>query len=202
MHAGPERLIERVRRPAVMILGVLAVALSARVSTTLPGSTVPQSAQTLAVLVVGGLLGARDGSLSLLAYLLVGGVGVPVFADGASGWTHLYGPSAGYLAGFVLAAGGVGLLAEYGHLRRLTAALGAMIGGHALILGLGWARLAWALGPEDALRQGILPFVAGGLLKSLVAAAVLFAVHRGTTARRWPGSEARPMGPKSRTRPA
>jgi len=186
----------------MMILGVLAVALSARVSATLPGSTVPQSAQTLAVLVVGGLLGARDGSLALVAYLLVGGAGVPVFADGASGWAHLYGPMAGYLAGFVVAAAGVGLLSDYGLLQRLTGAFGAMLGGHAIILGLGWTRLVWALGPELALRQGVLPFVAGGCLKSFVAAVVVLAAHRVAAARRWLRGGAGSPRPRDHTRHA
>ena len=73
------------RRLWMMALGVGIVAVSAQVSATIPGSAVPQSAQTLAVLVVDAFLGARDGALSLTAYLVVGGMGVPVFADGASG---------------------------------------------------------------------------------------------------------------------
>ncbi|MEJ2207386.1 MAG: biotin transporter BioY, partial [Gemmatimonadota bacterium] len=154
------------------------LALSARVSATLPGSSVPQSAQTLAVLVVGGLFGSRDGTLTVLAYLLAGGAGAPIFADGASGWTHLAGPTAGYLLGFVLAAAGIGLLADHRLLQRPASALGAMVGGHVLILGLGWTRLAWILGPEDALRQGVTPFVAGGCIKSLIAATVVVAVYR------------------------
>ena len=129
-----------------MTVGVVVVALSARVTATIPGADVPQSAQTLAVLVVGSLLGARDGALTLTAYLIVGGIGVPVFAGGGSGWAHLVGPTAGYLLGFVAAAAVAGRLADRGLLRRFGPAIAVMICGHALILTLGWLRLAWMLG--------------------------------------------------------
>ncbi len=177
-RAEPERGARWLRRPVIVILGVVAVALSARLTIAIPGATVPQSAQTLAVLVIGALLGARDGGVTLVAYLLAGGAGVPVFSDGASGWSHLVGPTAGYLAGFALAATTVGLLADRGVLRRLVPSLAVMMCGHALILSLGWLRLAWTLGAEAAFRQGVAPFVAGGVLKSIVAAVVVVAVTR------------------------
>lgn len=182
MHTPPEPTPgaglpwpQRIGRLAV---AVLAIALSARVATTLPGSSVPQSAQTLAVLLVGAFLGARDGSIALVAYLLLGGAGVPVFADGASGWAHLVGPTAGYLLAFALTAGLVGWLADLGRLRGLLPALAAMLGGHALILGLGWIRLALTLGGAEAFQAGVAPFIAGGVAKSALAAAVLIGAQR------------------------
>ena len=87
-----------------MVVGVVVIGISGQVAATIPGLAVPQSAQTVAVLAVGSLLGTRDGVLTLLAFLVIGGIGLPVFAEGASGWVHLVGPSAGYLAGFVVAA--------------------------------------------------------------------------------------------------
>ena len=145
------------RRLSLMALGVVAVAVSARVTATIPGVAVPQSAQTLAVLVVGAVLGARDGSLSVAAYLIVGGMGVPVFSEGGSGWGHLVGPTAGYLLGFVVAAATAGRMADLGLLRRVGPALGVMICAHAVILALGWARLSFTLGPTQAFRQGVTP---------------------------------------------
>ena len=138
----------------------------------------PQSAQTLGVVLVGACLGARDGALALVLYLLAGGVGVPVFADGASGWPHLTGPTGGYLVGFVLAAGIVGWFADEGHLARSRMALVAMILGHVIILTLGWLRLAWPLGPSEAFATGVAPFVLGGLAKSIVAGVLVSAATR------------------------
>ena len=167
-----------------MVVGVVVVALSARMAATIPGIAVPQSAQTLAVLVVGSLLGARDGALTMTAYLIVGGLGVPVFAEGGSGWAHFAGPTAGYLLGFVAAAGGVGGLADRGLLRRFGPALAFMICGHGLILTLGWMRLTWTLGATAAFWQGVAPFVLGGMLKSLFAAGTV------VLAARWAETEA------------
>ena len=155
-----------------VLVAVALVALSARLDIPVPGSQVPQSAQTLTVVLVGLVLGAGAGAAALAAYLLAGGMGLPVFADGASGWGHLVGPTAGYLAGFVVAAAVVGALAERGLIRRPLNAFGAMAGAHALILGLGWLRLAVATDATAAYGQGVAPFLAGGLLKSVLAAGV------------------------------
>ena len=159
-------------------LAVLAVAVSARVSVPIPGSPVPQSLQTLAVLLVGFFLGGRDGTVALAIYLLVGGAGAPVFADGAAGWTHLVGPTAGYLIGFAVAGGGLGWVAERGNLNRVAPAFGAMVGGHAAILLLGWLRLGATLGYASAFEQGVAPFLVGGVVKSAVGAAIALAALR------------------------
>jgi biotin transport system substrate-specific component len=153
-------------------IAVLAITSAARFDVPLPGSPVPQSAQTLAILLVGAWLGARGGATALLVYLAAGGLGVPVFADGASGWKHLVGPTSGYLVGFVIAASMVGLMTDRGLLRTFPIAFGGMVAGHVIILGLGWARLAALLGPAGAWAGGVAPFLAGGLLKSLLAAAL------------------------------
>lgn len=157
-------------RLGIGIFAVGLVALSARLSVTIPGSPVPQSAQTLAVLIVGALLGARDGTLAVGAYVLAGGLGLPVFSDGAAGWSHLVGPTAGYLVGFIVAAWGVGLLADRGRLGALWSALIAMLAAHAVILALGWLRLAGSLGPVAAFEGGVGPFLIGGIVKSFLAA--------------------------------
>lgn len=166
------------RKVLTVGLGVVAIALAARVTATVPGSPVPQSAQTLAVVVVGGVLGLRMATVTLGAYLLVGALGVPVFADGGSGWFHLTGVTAGYLLGFVLAAAGLGWLADTGRLRRVLPCFGAMLGAHALIMGLGWAWLAGSLGTARAFGEGVAPFLAGAGVKSLLGALIVVAVLR------------------------
>jgi biotin transport system substrate-specific component len=161
-----------IREPALLTLAVLAVAVSARVSVPVPGSPVPQSLQTLAVVLVGAFLGARRGGLALALYLLVGALGLPVFADGAAGAAHLVGPTAGYLLGFVLAAMLVGRSVEHDGRGGFLRAFFAMLLAHLMILGLGWTRLALALGMPDAMRSGVLPFLWSGAAKSVLGAMV------------------------------
>ncbi len=161
------------RNLLAVIAGVLTVAVAARITATIPGSPVPQSAQTLAVLVVGALLGARLATAALVAYLALGALGAPVFADGGAGWFHLTGLTAGYLMGFVLAASLLGWLRERGRLGRLLPCAISMLVGHAVITTTGWAWLAASVGPGPAYAQGVAPFLVGGVLKSLVGAVVV-----------------------------
>lgn len=156
-------------RAVAIVAAVVAVSISARLEASIPGTPVPQSGQTLAVLLVGVILGARDGSLAMLVYLLAGALGLPVFADGAAGAEHLVGATSGYLFAFVLAAGIAGVFADRGP-QGFVAALAVMLLGHAVILGLGWVRLVSVLGSADAYTQGVAPFLWGGVVKSVLAA--------------------------------
>lgn len=152
------------------LVAILVLAASARLDLPVPGSPVPQSAQTAAVLLVGWTLGARDAGLTMLGYLVLGGLGLPVFADGASGWSHLVGPTAGFLLGFLVAAVLVGQFAATGLVARFGPVLGVMLAGHVVILGLGWTRLGITLGAGAGYAQGVAPFLLGGVVKSVLCA--------------------------------
>lgn len=93
-------------------LGVIFIALLAQVRLEL--GPVPITGQTLGVLLIGAAYGLSLGTLTLVSYLIVGGLGLGVFAGGAAGWSVLSGMTAGYLLGFVLAAAVVGYLAQRG----------------------------------------------------------------------------------------
>lgn len=152
------------------------IALGARLSLAMPGTPVPQSAQTLGVLLVGGWLGPRWGPASVLVYLLAGACGLPVFADGASGPGVLAGPTAGYLVGFVGAAWWMGRC--QGRAERYSHWVLAGVLAHVIVLGCGWLRLAGTIGGKSAFESGVQPFLLGGLWKSLAAAMVLSARDR------------------------
>lgn len=160
-------------RHAVAIgLGAAVVALSAQVVVPVPFSPVPMTLQPLAVLIVGGLLGAARGAGALALYLVLGAVGLPVFAGGGSGALRLIGPTGGYLLAFPLAAAGTGWL-----LRNRSSVLQTLLacGVGVLIIHLGGAAWLAILGNDPALavRVGVLPFLAGDLLKVGLAAAVI-----------------------------
>ena len=166
------------RRSLAVGLAVLIVALSARVVVPVPFSPVPMTLQPLAVLVVGGLLGAAAGAGALLLYLGLGILGLPVFAAGGSGLAHLLGPTGGYLLSFPVAAGVTGALAGRisgapgagSVLRVLLACALAM----AIIHAGGVAQLALLGGdPALAFRVGFVPFLTGDLLKIGLAAALI-----------------------------
>lgn len=146
------------------------IALGARADVTVPGSPVPQSLQTLAVLAAGLALGPRWGLAAGLIYLAAGALGLPVFAGGSSGLAALSGPTAGYLVGFPLAAFLVGAgsrdLGPRPVWRTVPGVLGLGLAGHLLILTLGWAGLALRIDPAEALSAGVTPFLWGMAVKS------------------------------------
>src|SRR5882672_9381283 len=101
-----------IRRAAAVVLGALLVAGAAQVSVPLPGTPVPMTLQPMAVLLVGGLLGARLGALSMILYLAMGAAGLPVFTPTVPllGVARLLWPTRGYLLAYPVAAWAVGAL--------------------------------------------------------------------------------------------
>jgi biotin transport system substrate-specific component len=160
--------------------GSVLIGLMAQVAIPLPFTPVPITGQTFAVLLVGALLGSRRGALSAGLYLAEGALGLPVFAGGSGGLARLFGPTGGYLLGFVVAAGVVGWLCESGWDRRLPTAILAMLIGNGLIYLFGLPWLARFVGPERALAAGLWPFLAGDLIKIALAALALPLAWRWT----------------------
>jgi biotin transport system substrate-specific component len=158
---------------ALIAAGSLIIALSAQAAIPLPFSPVPVTGQTLAVLLVGSLLGRARGSAAVAAYLGEGAAGLPVFAGGAAGPQALLGPTGGYLAGFLVGAWVCGALAERGWDRRAGTTVGSMVLGNLAIFALGVPWLARVVGAERALALGFWPFLAGDVVKIGAAAALL-----------------------------
>jgi len=162
-------------RPRVLaaLAGALAVALAAQVAVPLPGTPVPVSLAPLAVVLVGGLLGARVGAAALVTYLLLGAAGLPVFAPmGLPGAARLFGPTGGYLLAYPAAAALAGLVTARGATWPRVLAAPAL--GLLAIYAGGAAQLLVLTGSVPlTLAMGAAPFVAGDVLKIGVAALVL-----------------------------
>lgn len=157
----------------LIVAGSALITLGAYAQIRLPFSIVPVTGQTLAVLLIAALLGSRLGVAAVLAYLVQGGSGLPVFAGGAAGMAWMVGPTGGYLAGFVLAAFVTGLLAERGWDRRFGTAVVAMLIGNVMIYLVALPWLALFIGPVGAVTQGLLPFVPGAAVKIVLAGLLL-----------------------------
>src|SRR5580700_4893500 len=157
--------------------------LCAHIVIPLPWTPVPITGQTLGVLLVAVLLGARRGAITLGLYLLEGAAGLPVFQPyGLPAAARFLGPTAGYLMSYPLAAFVTGWIIE----RRRSASapgysvppparlLGALLAGEAIIFAAGCVWLgAWSkLGLSYALQAGALPFLPGEVIK---VAVVMFA---------------------------
>jgi len=161
-------------REVVLILGgSLLIALVARLQFLLPFSPVPVTGQTFAVLLLGALYGSKRGPATVVTYLTLGAIGLPVFAAGAAGLARFVGPTAGYLLGFVIAAFAVGSLCERGWDRRPWTAAASMIIGNLIIYATGIIWLSRFVGWEAVLITGVLPFLVGDALKIGLATILL-----------------------------
>lgn len=163
---------EWVRRAVLVIGGALVLTLSAKLKIVL--GVVPITMQTLVVLVLGMAYGRQLAGATLLLYLTAGAIGWPVFAgtpEKGIGIAYMFGPTGGYLLGFVLAASVCGWLAERGWDRTMLRTAGAMLIGNILIYvpGLLWlgAIVGW---DKPILAWGLTPFLLGDLLKLGLAA--------------------------------
>jgi biotin transport system substrate-specific component len=163
-------------RDALLVVGGAALtAVAAQAAITMPWSPVPYTFQTFAVLLVGTALGTWRGTAAIALYVLAGAIGLPVYAEGASGVGQLLGITGGYLAGFVLAALLVGRLAELGWDRTSIRAAGLMLAGTLLIYAIGVPVLALTTGMDmpAALYRGAGVFLPWDLVKVVVAAGAL-----------------------------
>ena len=168
-----ERMHTRARHIGLVLIGVVLIALGAKVSFVIPGNPVPITGQTFGVLVAGGALGFRRGIAASGLYVLLGVIGLPFFALGKTGIEVLWGTTGGYLVGFIVAAAIVGRLAELGWDRNLIGAVGAMLIANAAIYVIAVPWLAVTAGRDLpwALENGLYPFIAGDALKLGLAAA-------------------------------
>ena len=193
-------------RRVLIALGAASIAVGAFIAIPLPFSPVPIVLQNFFILLIALVLGPRMGTASVALYLLVGALGLPVFAGGKGGFAHFFGPTGGYLAGFLLSAWITGALAMSGnrHQNRepqqtpqgiperqpkghyaqktkfrfqdVAAAAAGVLAVY--LLGVPW--LAYKLGFEwkKALIVGFLPFIPGDVLKAAAAAALAPEVRR------------------------
>jgi len=170
----PEKSIpQKARDIAIVISASWLLAISAQFSFNLPFSPVPVTGQTLAVLLIGSLLGKNRGAAAVGLYLLQGAAGLPVFAGGKSGFITLVGPTGGYLIGFIAAAYIMGILAELRYDKSLVYTGFSMLIGSLVIYIFGLFWLVQFVGESNALQLGLYPFLIGDFVKILSGMIVL-----------------------------
>ncbi len=141
----------------------------------IPIGPVPVNLATFSVFLAGALLGAKLGAVSQAVYVLLGAVGVPVFAMFKSGMGVLLGPTGGYLAGYILAAWLVGFLSRrYGN-KIYVLAIAVFAGFLAyMTTGTCWYMISMKAGLIEALMACVVPFLFGDALKMVFAVAIAY----------------------------
>jgi len=170
----------RIAEPiSVVVLGTLFVALCAHVSIPLWFTPVPVTLQPFAVLLLGLVLSPWLAAATMVAYLLEGAAGLPVFSPvGAATFLHLFGPTAGYLLSYPAVAWLTGSLFRRfrgTHSSGFAAALGAAAIGDCVILlsGAAWLAILTHQSAATVLTLAVIPFLAGDILKVITAAGIV-----------------------------
>ena len=161
----------------VAVVG-FAILMAACAQVAVPMVPVPMTLQTFAVLLAAAVIGGGWGAASVLLYLAMAMIGLPVLSDGGAGIERFAGPTAGYLLAFPLAALAVGEIVRRPAFRDPAAAVALMIGAHLFILAAGTLWLAASLGAPDAVSRGFAPFLIGAAVKSVAVVACLMALRR------------------------
>ncbi len=146
--------------------------LGAYVYIPLKATPIPITMQTLFVFLSGAILGKKLGTLSQTLYLTLGAVGIPFFVSGNFGIFHLFGPTGGYILGFVAASYIIGrILEKKENLFFIIASF--IIGAIAIFtFGAGWLAFGLGFGIKKAFCLGVLPFIPGCIMKIAVATAI------------------------------
>ncbi len=160
--------IEKLR---MVVLASLMSALTAVGSYIhVPVGPVPIVLSTLFVILSGLLLGSRWGLTSMGLYLLVGAIGLPVFAGGKGGLAHFMGPTGGYLFGFMISSWLTGFISERNPGSLVLDIFAVIIGSLALYgLGVPWLKMVTQMSWAKTFMVGVIPFLIGDAIKAVVA---------------------------------
>lgn len=170
---------------AVFVVGGIGfISLLAQISIPVPGSPVPVTGQTLAVLLIGTTYGARLGVITFASYLLAGIAGAPIFAPSATSANHgidrLVGATGGYLVGMLVASFVLGYLADRKADQKFRTSFPALLCGDLIIFtfGLAWLHASLDMTWAATFKAGFTPFIVGEAIKIAITATSLPLVWR------------------------
>ena len=162
-----------------MALMVAMNCVSAYIIIPLPFSLSPLALQTLIVNLTGYVLNAKQAFMTMLVYLLVGLAGVPVFTGGSAGPGKLFGPTGGYIIGFLVTAVFLAYFKGEKYDFKRYALLGCVIGIPLIyVFGVVQLKLITGMGWDKAIMTGALPFIPLDIVKCLAAAVIAGPINR------------------------
>lgn len=152
------------------VIGVMTAVTCILAPLSIPIGMVPISFTNLAVYFALYVLGTKKGTISYIVYLLLGVVGVPVFSGFTSGPAKLFGPTGGYLIGFIFMAIIAGIFIDKFTNKMYFCFCGMVLGtAVCYLLGTLWLAYSGNLTFAEALAAGVLPFIPGDLIKIIIA---------------------------------
>lgn len=155
-----------------LFVGVLSLAALAQIAIPLSWTPVPITGQTFGVALTALLWGRKRAMANILVYLTLGGLGLPIFSLGSSGLS--FGPTLGYLIGMVAATYCIGTLSDLGWTKKWSTTYFATLIGSAIVFAFGVIGLSVFIPFKNLLVAGVLPFLPGDLIKSLLASFIAY----------------------------
>lgn len=173
----------KTQRLAIIAIAAAFLAISSQITIPLP--IVPLTLQTLAVGIIATVLTPLDSVLAILVYLILGAIGLPVYAGGAAGFGVILGPTGGFLIGFLFQALQVAQLSKLALLMKTARGklalfiIANLIGTiWCLAIGTAWLAVVARLSLQAGFKLGFLPFIIPGIIKAILAAIIGYYIRR------------------------
>lgn len=155
----------------------LATAFGAYIRIPLPGTPIPMTLQTFFVVLSGAVLGRKLGMFSQASYIFLGIMGLPVFQGYGFGPAYVFGPTGGYLAGFMAASFLTGSMLQKSGSSPYKIAVSFIAGNTVLYsLGVAWLMVIYRVDFINAVTIGLIPFLAAEAVKIFAAAFIYHAI--------------------------
>lgn len=171
----------KINTKQMALVGVMTavICILAPFSLNIPVSPVPISLGTLAIYFVITVLGMKRGTISVLIYILLGLVGLPIFSGFTGGAAKLFGPTGGYIVGYIFMALICGLFIDKWSDNLILSFLGMILGTAVCYLfGTVWLAYQASMSLTQALWAGVIPYIPADLVKLILAMLVGFQVRR------------------------
>lgn len=167
-----------VQELTTMALLAALLCVSSYISIQLPFSLVPITAQTLVINMVALLLKPKKAGITVCIWILLGIIGLPVFSGGKAGFGVIAGPTGGYIIGYLVAA--ILISVMKGNKNKIVRNVISVLVGIPIIyaVGLPWMKLVTNMDWKAAIVAGVLPFIAGDVIKCVVAVSVCKPLYR------------------------
>lgn len=165
--------VKKINTHQLTLIGVMTAVICILGPLSLPIGVVPISLTNLAIYFSVYALGCKKGTLSYIVYLFIGLIGLPVFSGFSGGFVKLFGPTGGYLIGFIFMAFISGLFIEKFSNKIYMCFLGMMLGTIVTyIFGTAWLAYEAGMTFNSALGAGVIPFIPGDIIKMIIASLI------------------------------
>ncbi|GAB2024501.1 biotin transporter BioY [Lactovum odontotermitis] len=161
----------------LVALGTALIAVASQLA--IPLGPVPFTLQTLVVALLASLYRLREILLSVLLYLLLGLIGLPIFSGGASGPASLFGPTGGFLLAFLVSGSLISLMIQLFGRNIFMLTLTNLLGlGLTLLIGTVWLKVYYKMNWGAAFMTGFVPFIVGEIVKAVIVVGLAVSLYR------------------------